>query len=287
MSNTKRKYLRIVNRLKKALLSSRIPKFMSKFSKKIFNSWQHVMLLVFRQHERKSYRDFIDWLSFSKLPKAICLRRIPHFTTLQKFSARMKSLWLDSMIKTLCNICDIAGIDSTGFSLANSSQYFCSVIGRKVKQFLKLSMIGNMRKKIIMAVRIRKKRRHDNVDFGPLIEKIRADVIVADRGYDSEMNHVISEKHGINFIAPLKNDSVPLCRTSGIHRKFLKRNFPFHIYHERNKCESIFSALKRRFGSAVNSRTFATQKNELMFRVLAYNFSRIASIILLLSEEFY
>lgn len=286
MSNKKRKYLKIVSRLKKTLLSSRIPKFMSKFSKKIFTSWQHIMLLVFRQYERKSYRDFVDWLAFSKLPEAICLRRIPHFTTLQKFSARMKSLWLESMMKTLCNIADIAGIDSTGFSLANSSQYFCSVIGRKVRKFMKLSMIGDMRKKLIMAVRIRKKRRHDNVDFRPLLEKIRANVIVADKGYDSEMNHVIADNHGIKFIAPLRNN-VPVCRTSGLHRKFLKRNFPFHIYHERNKCESIFSALKRRHGSAVNSRIFLAQKNELMFRVLAYNFNRIASIILLLSEEFY
>ncbi len=269
MSNRKRKYLKIVNRLKKALLSSRIPKYRSKFSKKIFTSWQHIILLVFRQHEKKSYREFIDWLSFSKLSLAICLRRIPHFTTLQKFSARMKSLWLDSIMKTLCNICDVAGIDSTGISLANSSQYFCSVIGRKVRKFMKLSMIGDMKKKVILAVRIRKKRRHDNVDFKPLLERIKANVIVADKGYDSEMNHVISEKHGIKFIAPLKNASVPLCRTSGMHRKFLKRNFPFHIYHERNKCESIFSALKRRYGSAVNGRTFATQKNELMFRVLA------------------
>jgi len=286
MSSRKRKYLKIVSRLKKALLSSRIPKYRSKFSKKIFSSWQHVILLVFRQHERKSYRDFIDWLSFSKLPSAICLRRIPHFTTLQKFSARMKSLWLGSMMKTLCNICDIAGIDSTGFSLANSSQYFCSIIGRKVKKFMKLSMIGDMGKKIILAARIRKKRRHDNADFKPLLEKIKANAIVADRGYDSEMNHVISERHGIKFIAPLRNN-VPVCRTSGLHRKFLKRNFPFHIYRERNKCESIFSALKRRYGSAVNGRTFATQKNELMFRVLAYNFGRITSIILLLTEEFY
>ena len=286
MSNKKRKYLKIVNRRKKALLSSRIPKYLSKFSKKVFTCWQHIILLVFRQHERKSYRDFIDWLSFSKLPKAICLRRIPHFTTLQKFSARMKSIWLDSIMKTLHNICDIAGVDSTGFSMANSSQYFCSVIGRKVRKFMKLSIIGDMRKKIIMAVRIRKKRRHDNVDFKPLLEKIKANIIVADKGYDSEMNHVMAEKHGTKFIAPLRNN-VPVCRTSGMHRKFLKRNFPFHLYHERNKCESIFSALKRRFGSAVNGRTFAAQKNELMFRVLAYNFSRIASFILLLAEDFY
>ena len=245
MPNRKRKYLKIVNRLKKALLSSRIPKYCSKFSKKIFTSWQHIILLVFRQHERKSYRDFIDWLSFSKLPLTIKLRRIPHFTTLQKFSARMKSLWLDSMMKTLCNIADIAGIDSTGFSLANSSQYFCSVIGRKVRKFMKLSMVGGMGKKIILAVRIRKKRRHDNVDFRPLLEKIRAKVLVADKGYDSEMNHVVSERHGIKFIAPLRNN-VPVCRTSGLHRKFLKRNFPFRTYHERNKCESIFSGIEKK-----------------------------------------
>src|SRR5215469_4384408 len=41
-----------------------------------------ITLLVIRQYEWKSYRLFVDWL-------VLQLSRIPHFTTLQKFTKRI------------------------------------------------------------------------------------------------------------------------------------------------------------------------------------------------------
>ena len=278
MSNKIRKLINLISKAVKAL---EIPKHSSKFSKRIFNNRILLILLVLKQHEKKTFRDFIDWLEFSQINEILFLKRIPHFTTLQKFSARAESSWLSFLIKKLAVNCRLAGIDSTGFSLASASDYFKSVIGRKVRNYVKFSIIADMKQQLIAAVKIRKKRRHDSIDFALLVSKAKPKIILADRGYDSERNHIIAEKFGARLISPPRNINVPVCRTSGAHRKFLKRKFPMEIYFQRNKVETIFSVLKRKFGSAVSSRKFSTQKIELLSRAAAYNASRIVSFFVI------
>lgn len=57
-----------------------------------------------------------------------------------------------------------------------------------------------MLKQVICTLKIRRApRRHDNVDFKPLVESAAAilplSVVVADKGYDSEDNHVLVREH--------------------------------------------------------------------------------------------
>ncbi|MFB5601224.1 MAG: hypothetical protein ACE5SW_13475 [Nitrososphaeraceae archaeon] len=63
--------------------------------------------------------------------------------------------------------------------------------------------------KIICNIKIRlAPTRHDNVDFEPIVTKIskikKLSVVVADKGYDSEDNHVLVRKklHGFSIIPP-------------------------------------------------------------------------------------
>ena len=55
-------------------------------------------------------------------------------------------------------------------------------------------------------------------------------------------------------------------------------NFPSEIYKQRVIIESIFSAIKRRFGHQIYARRFSTQKNELMFRIIAYDVERLVNL---------
>ena len=48
-------------------------------------------------------------------------------------------------------------------------------------------------------------------------------VIIGDKGYDSEENHVIAKKHGLLAIIPVRNDDIPIYRTKGENRKRMKR----------------------------------------------------------------
>jgi hypothetical protein len=67
-----------------------IPRYFSQYSNRIYDAWQHVILLAIRQLKDKSHRRFAEWLrSCRPLLRLLDLRRIPHYTTSQKFAARI------------------------------------------------------------------------------------------------------------------------------------------------------------------------------------------------------
>jgi hypothetical protein len=70
------------------LNKSRIPLFLHKKSNHIFTVRQHIVLLVLRQYENKSYRMFVvEWLFETYyLRMFMQLSNIPHYNTLQKFA---------------------------------------------------------------------------------------------------------------------------------------------------------------------------------------------------------
>jgi len=122
-----------VNRLLKAvrevgvwLDSGGVPLYSCRFSKRVFTQHQHVKCLVLKTVFRLRYRELVELLEVSdKLVRKIGLKRIPHFTTLQKFAARFPCWMLDGLItliaKHVCGgVFDVA-IDSTGYSLDTSS----------------------------------------------------------------------------------------------------------------------------------------------------------------------
>jgi len=76
-------------------------------------------------------------------------------------------------------------------------------------------------------------------------------------------------------IIPTRYGTVPICRTSGYHRKEMKRNFPIQLYHQRNKSETIFFVTKQIMSGDISSRNHITQDNEMLFRLIAYNAYRI------------
>ncbi|MGB6627289.1 MAG: hypothetical protein WBE61_04075 [Nitrososphaeraceae archaeon] len=85
---------------------------------------QHIVLLVLRQYENKSYCMFVEWLLEAYyLRMFMQLSNIPHYTTLQKFAARVSGTILEKIISLfvvlLSNIrrLFIGIIDSSGFKL--------------------------------------------------------------------------------------------------------------------------------------------------------------------------
>ncbi|PIN84004.1 MAG: transposase, partial [Nitrosopumilales archaeon CG11_big_fil_rev_8_21_14_0_20_33_24] len=65
-------------------------------------------------------------------------------------------------------------------------------------------------------------------------------------------------------------------------RKKMRREFDDTLYHQRNKCETIFSVIKRKFGSEIKSYNDTMKEKELLYRVLAYNCHRMTMISCLL-----
>ena len=93
------RYVRLANTMFRILNKSRIPLFLHKKSNHIFTVRQHIVLLVLRQYENKSYRMFSEWLVEAYyLRMSLQLSHIPHYTTLQKFAARISGTILAKII---------------------------------------------------------------------------------------------------------------------------------------------------------------------------------------------
>jgi hypothetical protein len=222
------------------------------------------------------------------------LSHIPHFTTLQKFTERVNGTMLERIISSfivLTNIRQIfVGVDSSGFKATHASQYYTerAELRRRRRKYIKVSLGADVLKQIICTVKIRRTpARHDNIDFRPLITKVSEilplSVVTADKGYDSEDNHVLvrEELHAFSVI-PARYEHVPIWKTHGRYRKQMKRGYSKLLYNQRNKDETILSVIKRLFGEHITSRLVRTQNRELCLRCIAYNMHRLTNLVIIL-----
>ena len=72
-----------------------------------------------------------------------------------------------------------------------------------------------------------------------------------------------------------KRLNVPKHRRKGRYRKQTIDVFEYGKYLQRNKVETAFSILKRKFGFSIKSKVVKTQKVEAMSRIIAYNTDRL------------
>jgi hypothetical protein len=237
---------------------------------------------------------FVEWLVEAYyLRMFLQLSHIPHYTTLQKFSSRINGTLLEKIISSFIllftNIRRIfAGIDSTGFKITHASQYYTERTAMR-RKYAKLSVGADVLQQIICTIKIRRSpTRHDNIDFEPLITKtseiLPLSVVTADKGYDSEENHVLVREllHGFSII-PTRRVHVPIWKTHGVYRKQMKRGYSKLLYNQRNKNETIVSVIKRLFGEHITSRLVRTQNREISFRCIAYNMHRLTNISVIIN----
>jgi hypothetical protein len=139
---------------------------------------------------------FADWLVKAYyLRLFLQLSRIPHYTTLQKFSDRINIIMLGKIVSSFILFTGtrhiFAGIDATaGFKITHTSEYYTSK-ERLRKKYAKLSIGADVLKQIICNVKVRRAptTRHEIIDFAPIVTRISKikslSVVVADKAYDS------------------------------------------------------------------------------------------------------
>ena len=116
------------------------------------------------------------------------------------------------------------------------------------------------------------------------ISKIKPlSVVVADKAYDSEDNHImVREKlNGFSITPSRYEKDVPIWKTRGKYRKEMKRGFSKILHSQRNKDETIVSVIKRLFGEHISSRLIRIQHREVTFRCITYNFHRMLNLIII------
>jgi hypothetical protein len=127
--NKQSKYIRLADQLLRILKHSRVPLYLHRKSNHIYTVWQHIVLVTLRQYEGKSYRMFTDWLVEAYyLRLFLQLSKIPHYTTLQKFTYRINIMLLGKIVSSFILFTGtrhiFAGIDSTGFKITHASEYY-------------------------------------------------------------------------------------------------------------------------------------------------------------------
>src|SRR5689334_6779929 len=100
--------------------------------------------------------------------------------------------------------------------------------------------------------------------------------VSADKGYSSTYGHdAVAAVGATPFIAFKVNATGGSGGVWGrMYHFFQYRKDEFlAAYHKRSNAESVFSAVKRKFGDALRSKTRAAQVNELLCKLLAHNLS--------------
>ena len=254
-------------------LVSTIPKYNSKFSNRIYDNQQKMIILIFRQKMRMTYRSIIKFLKFSVVARALLkLKKVPDHSTLVKFHKGINAKILDGF---LCKKeVKTSAIDSSGFETTHMSYHYANVWNRqdkrKYRRYLKVSIAIDTDSQYVLSQKIRLGPRNDNIDFESVMKNVKCEFVVADKGYDSRKNRYF-------VLRKMKaHPHIPQRRTSGptyIHKR-TKLKFDKNIYHQRSKVETVFSVIKRKYGSFVLSKSFESQKKEVIMRMIAYNIDR-------------
>lgn len=283
MNNEQNIYKTLSLLTKRIMQSRQMPIYLNKFSRKDFTSYQLLTLLVHKTYENKGYRAFVDWLKASQIPQWLKLKKIPHFTTLQKFASRLNISLLEKLLLrsgTAKKACQRVALDATGMTMSNASRHYEKRINKIIKKrdFFKCAIIGDMDNQLILAVKMRKRSRHDTKDFVPLWNKIKHlpfKWFYADKGYDSNEIFDIVEKSGRKSFACIREKTKQYHRMKG---KARRRALKYSIYQKKNwraLIETINSVIKRKFGSTIAAKNLHSMKVDMYLKLMTYNMYRV------------
>ena len=263
-----------------AIRESKIPLYSSKFSRKDYNQHQLLALLVFKEYLGARYREIIELVEvMDAIQTRLGITRIPHFTTLCKFSSRISSSILTEVQKQATNFSyqnsgrvSTIAIDSTGFPTEYFSYYYSMRTEKTRRDFIKISLAVDTEKQTILGTKITKSRQHDTKHARPLLRNTlkKADCYVLDRGYDSEQIHlqIRTEIHAESII-PIRDWNADYIK--GQYRNEMSGNFDRERYGQRNNVETVFSVIKRRFGDEIKGRFYRSQVKELKLKCIVYS----------------
>ena len=142
---------------------------------------------------------------------------------------------------------------------------------------MKDTIVVDSDRQVILSHYSRIAPRHDNIEFKPLIRKTRKRVdiilVTADKGYDDESNHRLVHSMNAACIIPVREFKHSRIRT-GYYRRKIAKNFNKKLYGERNKSETVFFVIKKKFGEELSSRSTLLKKKEIKMKNVVYNLYR-------------
>ena len=286
---------RRVLRVAYAVGQDALPDYTHRFSPKKFTQPQLFACLVLKVFLKTDYRGVTAFLQdLPDLPRAIGLKDVPHFTTLQKAAARLlrhqrvgallTATVSRAMQRRKC--VPLAAADSSGFDITQASRYYVWRAKRlgsprkhmTYRHFAKLGLICNTHDHLILAMFPGRGPSPDVHQLKHLLRRLTDRVsvahLLADAGYDSEANHrLLRETYGIRSTIPPKHgrprkDGRP---PTGRYRRLMKQRFDQRAYRQRSQVETVMSMIKRNLDAGVRAKSYWAQCRELVLKGLTHN----------------
>ena len=182
------------------------------------------------------------------------------------------------------------GFDSSGFSTPNFVRWHDVKWGgvEDWHDWYKLHVCAGLKTGIIVSFEISERHSHDSQFFKPLFESAKARGFniknaFADKGYPTRANlQLVVNNDATPYIRFRSNAKFSDSHTTWnkmLHYFLASKDEFYSIYNKRNNVEAGFSAMKRKFGNRLTSRTKIAQINELLAKVLAYNLCIVTRVL--------
>lgn len=170
-------------------------------------------------------------------------------------------------------------VDSSGFCANSYTRWFDVKYGEKTLQkWVKPHIVTGVRTNVVAAVEIHEMRTNDCNILPSLIETTAKTFTIsevsADKAYAATGNFEAVDRIGGTLYAAFKNNTTGA--VGGIYERMwhlfnLNREDYLRHYHKRSNVESTFSAVKRKFGELVRSKTDTAQRNEVLCKFVCHN----------------
>jgi len=245
---------------------------------------------VYKEKLNLSYRRFVEVCNENNMQRMLCIKRIPHFTTIQKFVQRMKKELFEKLVRACTKLLNlknvVAAIDGTGFSNTNPSQYYQNRINaERVKNYTKTVFLSDINTKLILDVETQSDHTHETTHFKPMVKQLIGclKTMLADKGYDSMSNRKFCWKNNIDVHIPFRAFNSQKDRLDNQfyskHRRNALKKFDKTVYNQRALAETVNSAIKQTLGGFVRARKASNQQKTVTIKALAYNIERIGRTI--------
>lgn len=173
--------------------------------------------------------------------------------------------------------------DSTGFSGCRFDRWFehkwgPQPIRKELRVWVKAHIMTGVHTNCIAAVEIHDQHAADSIQFPPMLatttKAFQVDEVSADLAYSSEVNLYTADAMGVAPMIPFKKNAT--MAKGGLWAKMLhyfqfKRDEFLARYHLRSNVESTISAVKRKFGDSLRSKTDVAMKNETLAKFICQN----------------